>query len=43
MRRLGSVLIGAVLFLPLLAVGGAVMARDLWLMRRVRWARGRRP
>lgn len=43
MKWLGSILVCAVLFLPLVAVGGAVMARDLWLMHRVRWTRGRRP
>ncbi len=42
MRRIGAIAVGAVLLLPLLAVGLAVLARDLWLMRRVRWVK-RRP
>lgn len=42
MKWLGSILVCAVLLLPLLAVGGAVLVRDLWLMQRVRWVR-RRP
>lgn len=39
MKQLGHALIGAVLFLPLLAIGLAVPLRDLWRMRRVRWTR----
>ncbi len=39
MKRLGAAFIGAVLFLPLLAIGLAVLLRDLWRMRRVRWTR----
>jgi hypothetical protein len=38
-KRLGQALIGAALFLPLLAIGLAVLVRDLWRMRRVRWTR----
>jgi hypothetical protein len=39
MKLLGHVLIGAVLILPLVAIGAAVLVRDLWRMRRVRWTR----
>lgn len=39
MKRLADLAVGAVLLLPILAVGLAVLARDLWLMRRVRWTR----
>ena len=42
MKWLGRRLIEAVLLLPLLTIGLAVLARDLWRMRRVRWVR-RRP
>jgi hypothetical protein len=38
-KQLGHALIGAVLFLPLLAIGAAALLRDLWRMRRVRWTR----
>jgi hypothetical protein len=38
-KQIGHALIGAVLFLPLVAIGLAVLARDLWRMRQVRWTR----
>jgi hypothetical protein len=38
-RHLIHALIGLVLFLPLTAIGLAVLLRDLWRMRRVRWTR----
>lgn len=43
MRRLADLAVGAVLLLPILAVGLLVLVRDLWRMRRVRWTKSRRP
>lgn len=43
MKRLGDYILGTLLVAPILAVGLAVIVRDLWLMRQVRWTRGRRP
>ena len=42
MKRLGDYILGTLLVAPILAVGLAVLVRDLWLARRVRWVR-RRP